>query len=614
MFKLTYLKLYYQDFLEDGTYIIRYHCFVFYQKSFQHFLILLASFNFFKKNSRSFSVRLLYLITDINDSPTSNAPRCLKLKYFLSTFILFLLVLMSINKVSALTAITAKEITGSLPYITYDGGQTKITKLSSLLVMRNPDGRTFIPENDVTILFPNSIVDSSNPRNPIEVPAGSRWQDIGTFVPLGSGDGYNPSIDLNSLLGLNHNWQDLDGDNNFYVSGNLTLIIQSSSGADISNWVKTHQDWEVYPCDAPYRLTISVTNSDFSTQYGIPRIGFTNGSSHTYYLRPKITTPYVCFARPPNITNDSTSGSGYPDLDSSQWVAGQGFKPQDIYYPPKNFPTLAADNLSFDLVIAGLTAQQVIDGYSDGIVPVAGFDDGRPKQGEYVCRISPTCGDDKKVETIYIKLSIAPNQDVNTGNKLRLTFFGPNFNHIAFPTHYALPTFYIDYKATGTRLYSFSIYRWFILVPRGQNKTCTQFSKKGLNWVIPDISFFTNANGYTWNNGISGRNINNYRRQISTYSSFWDKIEFQVGKKKRIYDRVRLATKNGGLFSEWGYMFEGAYPGTDWSNGDYLTSNTYANNQNYYVSSYDGSIIKVNDHPNAQKRLVCIQPTYYLEH
>lgn len=614
MFKLTYLKLYYQDFLEDGTYIIRYHCFVFYQKLFQHFLILLASLNFFKKNPRSFSARLLYLITDINDSPTSNILKYLKLRYFIHNFFVFLIVLMPINKVNALSAVTAREVIGSLPYITFDEGQTKITKLSSLLVMRNPDGRTFVPENDVTILFPNSIVDSSNPRNPIEVPAGTRWQDIGTFVPLGSGNGYNSVIDLNSVLGLYHRWQDPDGDNNFYATGIISLFWHDSSGADISNFVKTHQDWQLDPCNSPYRLTLNVTYSSISTQYGIPRSGGIDGSSHTYYIRPKITTPYVCFARPPNITNDSTSGSGYPDLDSSQWVAGQGFKPQDIYYPPKNFPTLAADNLSFDLVIAGLTAQQVIDGYSDGIVPVAGFDDGRPKQGELVCRISPTCGDDRKVETIYIKLSIAPNQDVNTGNKLRLTFFGPNFNHIAFPTRLELPTFYIDYKATGTRLYSFSIYRWFILVPRGQNKTCTQFSKKGLNWAIPEISFFTNANGYTWNNGISGRNINNYRRQISTYSSYWDKIEFQVGKKKRIYDRVRLTTKNGGLFSEWGYMFEGAYPGTDWSDGDYLTSNTYANNQNYYVSSYDGSIIKVNDHPNAQKRLVCIQPTYYLEH
>lgn len=540
---------------------------------------------------------------------TLNISKCLK--YFLSNFFLFLIVLTSINKVNALTAVTAREVTGSLPYITFDGGQTKIRKLSSLLVMINPDGRTFVPENDVTIIFPNTIVDSSDARNPIEVPVGTRWQDIGTFVPLGSGNGYNSEIDLNSLFA--YNLYDPDGDGNVKATGIFSLFWQDSSGTDISNFVKTHQDWQIDPCNSPYRLRINITASTISTQYGIPRIGVANGSSHTYYFRPKITTPYVCFARPPNITNDSTSGSGLPDLDSSQWVAGQGFKPQDIFYPPKNFPTLAADNLFFDLVLAGLTAQQVIDGYSDGIVPVAGFDDGRPKQGEVVCRVSPTCGDDKKVETIYIKLSIAPNQDVNTGNKLRLTFFGPNFNHIASPTQFFLPTFYIDYKATGTRLYSFSIYRWFILVPRGQNKTCTQFSKKGLNWVIPDISFFTNANGYTWNNGISGRNINNYRRQISTYSSFWDKIEFQVGNKKRIYDRVRLATKNGGLFSEWGYMFEGAYPGTDWSNGNYLTSNTYANNQNYYVSSYDGSIIKVNDHSSAQKRLVCMPPTYMME-
>lgn len=554
------------------------------------------------------------MITDINDSPNSNLLKYLKLRYFIHNFFVFLIVLMTINKVNALSAVTAREVIGSLPYITFDEGQTKITKLSSLLVMRNPDGRTFVPENDVTILFPNSIVDSSNPRNPIEVPAGTRWQDIGTFVPLGSGNGYNSVIDLNLVLGLYHRWQDPDGDGNFYATGNLALIWQDSSGADISNFVKTHQDWQLDPCNSPYRLTLNVTYSSISTQYGIPRNGGIDGSSHTYYIRPKITTPYVCYARPPNISNDSTSGSGLHDLDSSQWVAGQGFKPQDIYTPPKNFPTLAANNLFFDLVLAGVTAQQVIEGYSNGIVPVGGVNDGLIRDKGMACKVSPTCGDDKSIGDLYIKLSIAPNQDVNTGNRLRLTFWGPDFNHIAYPTTYVLPTFYIDYKASGTRLYSFSIYRWFILVPQGQNKTCTQFSKKGLNWAIPEISFFTNANGYTWNNGISGRNINNYRRQISTYSSYWDKIEIKVGNKKSTITRARLASKNGGLFSEWGNMFEGVYPGTDWSNGDYLTSNTYGNNQNYYVSSYDGRILKSNDHPGTQKRLVCMKPTANMQY
>ncbi|OCG21564.1 hypothetical protein A9G11_08255 [Gilliamella sp. wkB108] len=526
---------------------------------------------------------------------------------------------MSINKVNALTAITAREVIGSLPYITFDEGQTKVTKLSSLLVMRNPDGRTFIPENDVTILFPNSIVDSSNPRNPIEVPAGTRWQDIGTFVPLSSGNDYNSMIDLNSVLG--YNWQDPDGDNNFKATGTISLFWQDSSGADISNFVKMHQDWQLDPCDSPYRLTIAVTNSDFSTQYGIPREVKGNvGSSHTYYLRPKITTPYVCYARPPDVSNDSTSGSGLPDLNGSAWVAGKGFKPQDIYYPPKNFPTIGGEGLFFDLIIAGLTAQQVLEGYDNGILSGVNFEDNNPPKDGRENLNTRTVGDDGLIHTVgtsnlMAKLSIAPNQDINTGNKLRITI-SSNTGVVTLPIITRGSAFYIDYKATNTRLYSFKIKKWFFVADR----ICEDLYKKPLYiyapmtytyYHEPAISDLTNANGFTWNGGIPGRNINNYRREITSYSSYVFENHRNPW-RPREYWGVNLI--NGGLFSEWGNITEATRPNSGFGQGgNYLTNNEYEKTPKrdnkgkivkdkkgniiyeykyYTVASYDGRISK----------------------
>lgn len=574
MFKLTYLKLYYQDFLEDGTYIIRYHCFVFYQKLFQHFLILLASFNFFKKNSRSFLLKYL------------------KLRYFIHNFFVFLIVLMTINKVNALSAVTVREVIGSLPYITFDDGQTKITKLSSLLVMKNPDGRVFIPENDVTILFPNSIVDSSNPRNPIEVPTGTRWQDIGTFVPLGSGNGYNSNIDLNSLVGLNQHWQDPDGDGNFYATGNLALIWQDSSGADVSSIIKAHPDWLVDPCNSPYRLTVSVTNSDLSTQYGIPRIGVTNGSSHTYYFRPKITTPYVCYARPGDTPNNYAP---LQDVNGARWVAGQGFTVDlSDQWGRSNFPRTGSNNLFFDLVLAGVTAQEVFEGYGSNLI-----NGHKPPKA-----VGTIAGPYKVVQRPKLQLSIAPNQDVNTGNRLRVTLKGPAYNRNDNPkvSTYGTQFFDIYHMASGTLLYKFTLLQWHVVVPDDVVKAskkpeyiCTTLDgasvgKEGeyfsVRYQYPRIHDLTNANAYTWSGGIPGRNINNYRREIG-----------------------RAYAKNTGFFNEWGIVNKLTYPDSDWEDAAYYAHAKYRDpDPKYYVASWDGAIIPKNNLQESLKRVDCISP------
>lgn len=600
---LSYIcfRYHYQYLTIADCYIYNYHNFLFFKYFIHYVLILLNSFVSLLNLTKLTLNRISLPCIRINYHPVLNSLKLLKIKYFL-LFLSFLTVLTNINNVNALSSVSVGKVRGSLPYITFDGGQTKVTKLSSLLIMRTPDGRTFVPENDVTIIFPNSIIDSSNPRNPIEVPDGTRWQDIGTFVPLGSGQAYDSAISINDLLWSRSLWYDVDGDNNYYGTGYMALKWQDSSGADISNFVKTHQDWQLDPCDSPYRLTITVTNSDFSTQYGIPREVKGNvGSSHTYYLRPKITTPYVCYARPPDVSNDSTSGSGLPDLNGSAWVAGKGFKPQDIYYPPKNFPTIGGKNLSFDLIIAGLTAQQVLEGYGDGIIYGVNFEDNNPpKDGRENLN---TKSDDNKVDfsvrtfNLMAKLSIAPNQDINTGNKLRITIWA-NSGIVIVPVITRGSAFYIDYKATNTRLYSFKIKKWFVVADR----TCEEFyTPVDVNAPMthtyfhdPAISDLTNANGFTWNGGIPGRNINNYRREITSYSSYVFE-NHRKGWKPREYWGVNLI--NGGLFSEWGNITEATHPNSDFGQGgNYFTNNEYEktpkrDNKGKIVKDKKGNII-----------------------
>ncbi|MBI0118717.1 hypothetical protein, partial [Gilliamella sp. W8129] len=113
-------------------------------------------------------------------------------------FILTVVVLQSISFANyALTTTTTNIIYGSAPYLTFDGGRTRVTNTESLLRISLSDGRTFTPTTN----------DSSD--NPIELPVeGQSFADIGMLVPTDTN-----SIALSSLIGTPYNyWGDDDGD------------------------------------------------------------------------------------------------------------------------------------------------------------------------------------------------------------------------------------------------------------------------------------------------------------------------------------------------------------------------------------------------------------------
>ncbi|OCF98322.1 hypothetical protein A9G16_05330 [Gilliamella apicola] len=229
----------------------------------------------------------------------------------------------------ALTTKTTNIIYGSAPYLTFDGGRTRVTNTEALLGISLSDGRTFTP----------TTTNSSD--NPIELPvAGQSFNDIGMLVPRNT-----DSIALSSLIGAPYNyWGDDDGDgqgiDGITATGSLGLSIRDGD----NNSVARNQVLDI--CKAPYRLTLSNTYGRLTTRYGVPNESRFNSGDATYYINPKVSSPAICYARP------TLSVGG---LSAAVWKNAYGFLPQS-FTPSSyglNFPTTGANNLYFDLDIRG---------------------------------------------------------------------------------------------------------------------------------------------------------------------------------------------------------------------------------------------------------------------
>ena len=246
--------------------------------------------------------------------------------------VLTMVVLQSISFANyALTTKTTNIIYGSAPYLTFDGGRTRVTNTEALLGISLSDGRTFTPTTN-----------NSSSTNPIELPAsGQSFNDIGMLVPRNTN-----SIALSSLIGTPYNyWGDDDGDgqgvNGVTATGSLNLSIVDRWGQAVArNEVLTNcRD------QAPYKLTLSNTSGTLKTRYGVPNESRFTAGNATYYINPK-PAPVICFARP------SLMGLG---LSAAVWESGKGFLTQSVTPSSYglNFPTTGANKLYFDLLITG---------------------------------------------------------------------------------------------------------------------------------------------------------------------------------------------------------------------------------------------------------------------
>ena len=248
-------------------------------------------------------------------------------------FVLALVVLQSISFSNyALTTKTTNIIHGSAPYLTFDGGLTRVTNTEALLRISLSDGRTFTPKT------------ANSSDNPIVLPvAGQSFADIGMLMPT---DTDSDSIALSSLIGTPYNyWGDDDGDGQgvYYgvtATGNLSLsIVDKDDNPVARNEVLTI-------CKAPYKLTLSNGEGRLTTRYGVPNESRFSAGNATYYINPNISSPAICYARP------NLRGSG---ISAAIWNPDKGFLTQSVTPSSygSNFPTTGANNLYFYLDIRG---------------------------------------------------------------------------------------------------------------------------------------------------------------------------------------------------------------------------------------------------------------------
>ena len=246
--------------------------------------------------------------------------------------VLTMVVLQSISFANyALTTTTTNIIYGSAPYLTFDGGRTRVTNTAALLGISLSDGRTFTPTTN-----------NSSSTNPIELPvAGQSFADIGMLVPTDT-----DSIALSSLIGTPYNyWGDDDGDgqgiDGVTATGSLNLSIVDKG----NNPVARNQVLTI--CKAPYKLTLSNGGGRLTTRYGVPNESRFTAGNATYYINPK-ASPAVCFAKP----NVDYINRG---LSAAVWDRNKGFLTQSVTPSSYglNFPTTGANKLFFDLLITG---------------------------------------------------------------------------------------------------------------------------------------------------------------------------------------------------------------------------------------------------------------------
>ncbi|OCG59325.1 hypothetical protein [Gilliamella sp. Nev3-1] len=452
----------------------------------------------------------------------------------------------------ALSATTSDRIHGTAPYLTFDGGVTKVTKTDDLLTIKLSDGRTFTPQNN-----------PSSPTVPIELPnIGDTLANIDMIAQPAD------SVSLNDLVAQGK-WGDDDGDNQVTAMGHISVSFADKN----SNTISRRDALDI--CKAPYKITLSSTVGSLATQYGVPKSSTFSEGTAVYYITPP-SQPVICSVRP-NLLYGGTTGIDSNDNPifagpSSIWSPIKGFLTQSTSSSSYdlNFPTTGAHNLYFDLLISGVDINELKwepvthEGITATVTNVVPNDRWIPNL-------------DKGKAVARVKL---------TGPEARNQWSNPNPNRIAKPR---LPkTFELVGKDRSNNVvvrYGFVLKQWF--VNRGgkydtapaQTTWCSR-----LGYRLSQIRDLTNA-VRTASVPISGATPssadNNYQRRIGA-----------------------------GFFTEWGYMSH--YADADFaysthSHYGYWMSNAISNRQ-FYIYSDTGYVNSNNIGATFGYYAVCTAP------
>jgi hypothetical protein len=432
--------------------------------------------------------------------------------------------IISNNVASMLSAVTIKEIYGSAPYLTFDGGRSHADSVSPLLSITLPDNKVI-----------NALEDESSMESPIMLDKESvTFADIKTVVPFKN----YPNVLTDEILEKNGYWQDDDGDKlNHINTSKLTIKWQNLEGQDITSYVKNNSNSVLNGCDAPYKLTLELDDIEILTQYGIPsKSGKFAGGKHTYYIYPKIDKPKFCYAKPNleyNIYSDNTPYEGAVSInDGGEWRKNRGFYAYNLGNPSANFPTTGSNNLFFYLSIAGIKAQDIINANGKAI----------------------------SFGGVTLKLNAA---NTYLTGLVKITLSGPSEHH---PGTFTPSTFYL-HDTNNRPLYNFKLARWYVAKKGGAGgyrngvAFCNAFNNGG--YRLTKVLDFTNARRegeVNWQNGISELY---YKRKISYKTNgHW----------------------MGGLFSEWGRVTQIYYKDSDWEY--FLSGNpNWKGDRGYYWTS-----------------------------
>ena len=429
----------------------------------------------------------------------------------------------------ALTSKTSKIINGNAPYLTFDGGRTRVTNTEGLLGIYLSNGDKFTPATN-----------NSSLTNPIELPEfGQSFADIGMLVPTDI-----DSIELNSLIAPPYNyWGDDDGDgqgvDGVIATGSLSLIIYDK------DYRKVARSTPLNICNAPYKIKLSNTQGTLKTRYGVPNESRFSAGNTIYYISPKINPDEkerICFAKP-NVQDSHNPYAGPPSMWDQRWgFITQSTTPSSY---DLNFPTSGADGLYFDLDL---------------------FNVEQPLEWK---EVSPN-GD------------IKATMSNSTNTSVRVTLTGPVATKSQWdssnPGNIARPSMPQVFELVGRDSnnkevvkYGFVLKQWFVNRGTGYPahtyasiaSWCTNFGYR-----LPKVKDLTNAicSGLSSSSSCNGA-------VGATPSSSGNYFQRRIG---------------GGLFSEWGNMM--FYKGVNFGILDYWTSDDAENSQHFTVDGGVGSV------------------------
>lgn len=243
----------------------------------------------------------------------------------------------------ALSAATAQPINGSLPYVTFDGGKTKLTSTRSLLEIKLPDGTVITPDNN----------DSTFEKPIIFHKSGGTFSDIEAIVPPEKVD----DILFSELVSGPYNyWGDDDGDGKgnegIIATGRFNITVVDKEGFVLDRYnkeLKNPRKAVLDICYAPYTLKLASGGGTLSTQYGFPKSrSYPAEDWVNYYIQPSGPAK-ICYAKPPYLNSAHYLGPKY-------MTNQRGFILQSDTSLWENFPTTAAGNFYFDLDIGGVSS------------------------------------------------------------------------------------------------------------------------------------------------------------------------------------------------------------------------------------------------------------------